>query len=55
MMIREQSDGGTPTVIAEPECQISMLYQDIARHVGARLAERAGDDAAGPQISISDD
>ncbi|SDU11037.1 iron-sulfur cluster carrier protein ApbC [Halopseudomonas salegens] len=55
MMIREQSDGGTPTVIAEPECQISMLYQDIARHVGARLAERANDDAGGPQISISDD
>ncbi|TVP92288.1 MAG: iron-sulfur cluster carrier protein ApbC [Pseudomonadaceae bacterium] len=55
MMIREQSDGGTPTVIAEPECQISMLYQDIARHVGARLAERAQADSGGPQISISDD
>lgn len=55
MMIREQSDGGTPTVIAEPECQISMLYQDIARHVGARLAARAQEDTGGPEISISDD
>lgn len=55
MMIREQADGGTPTVVAEPECQISMIYQDIARHVGARIAERAGDTRAVPSISISDD
>lgn len=55
MMIREQADGGTPTVVAEPECQISMLYQDIARHVGARIAERAGAAQGIPDISISDD
>ena len=54
MMIRQQADGGKPTVIAEPECQISMIYQDMARHVGARIAERAAQ-AAAPQISISDD
>jgi ATP-binding protein involved in chromosome partitioning len=55
MMIREQTDGGVPTVVAEPECQISMLYQDMARHVGARIAERARMGAAMPDISISDD
>lgn len=54
MMIREQADGGKPTVIAEPECQISLLYQDMARNVAARLSARAGQ-GAGPNISISDD
>lgn len=54
MMIREQADSGKPTVIAEPECQISMLYQDMARHVGARIAARASA-VAMPDISISDD
>jgi ATP-binding protein involved in chromosome partitioning len=55
MMIREQTDGGMPTVVAEPECQISMIYQDMARHVGARVAERARLGNAMPEISISDD
>lgn len=55
MMIREQADGGKPTVVAEPECQISMIYQDMARHVGARIAERAAQGQAMPSISISDD
>lgn len=55
MMIREQADGGKPTVVAEPECQISMIYQDMARHVGARIAERATQGQAMPSISISED
>lgn len=55
MMIREQADVGRPTVIAEPECQISMIYRDMARHVGARIAARAGQGGAMPNISISDD
>lgn len=54
MMIREQADGGKPTVIAEPECQISLLYQDMARHVAARLWARTAQSAV-PDISISDD
>ena len=54
MMIREQADGGRPTVIAEPESQISLLYQDMARHVAARLASGAGQSGV-PNISISDD
>lgn len=54
MMIREQADGGTPTVVAEPECQISLLYQDMARHVAARIAGRAAHSSV-PHISISDD
>ncbi|UAW97289.1 iron-sulfur cluster carrier protein ApbC [Halopseudomonas nanhaiensis] len=55
MMIREQADAGRPTVVAEPECQISMIYQDMARHVGARIATRAKEGRGVPNISISDD
>ena len=54
MMIREQADGGKPTVIAEPETQISLLYQDMARHIAARIATRASQSVV-PQIHISDD
>ena len=54
MMIREQADGGKPTVIAEPDCQISLLYQDMARHVAARIAAQAATTRV-PDISISDD
>ncbi|MCF3991993.1 MRP family ATP-binding protein, partial [Pseudomonas aeruginosa] len=38
-----------------PESQLAMLYQEIARHVGARivLSERAS--VGLPNISISDD
>lgn len=54
MMIREQADGGTPTVVAEPETQISLLYQDMARHIAARIAARAAQSVV-PQIHISDD
>ncbi|WP_259343540.1 Mrp/NBP35 family ATP-binding protein, partial [Klebsiella pneumoniae] len=31
--IRTQADSGRPTVIADPESQLAMLYQEIARHV----------------------
>ena len=54
MTIREQADGGRPTVVAEPESQLSLLYQDMARHVAARVSALAADGAA-PVISISDD
>ncbi|NLC01685.1 MAG: iron-sulfur cluster carrier protein ApbC [Pseudomonas formosensis] len=54
MTIREQADGGRPTVIAEPESQLSLLYQDMARHVAARVSALAAGGAA-PVISISDD
>jgi len=31
-----QSDGGKPTTVADPESQIAMIYQQMARTVGAR-------------------
>ncbi|WP_439889220.1 iron-sulfur cluster carrier protein ApbC [Pseudomonas sp. MBLB4123] len=53
MAIRLQSDGGKPTTIADPESQIAMLYQAMARSVGARIAQAA--QPAMPSIKVSDD
>ena len=36
--IREQADGGTPTVAAMPDSDIALRYRDIARRTAARLA-----------------
>jgi ATP-binding protein involved in chromosome partitioning len=55
MAIRMQSDGGKPTTIADPESQIAMVYQELARNVGAGIAQ-GGQGAQGmPSIEISDD
>jgi ATP-binding protein involved in chromosome partitioning len=39
--IREEADGGTPTVIAEPDSRIAHIYRDIARRASAKLALQA--------------
>ena len=53
--IRLQADDGKPTTIADPESQIAMIYQELARTVGARIAQ-SGQGAQGmPNIVISDD
>ena len=52
--IREQADGGRPTVIAEPESDIALRYRDIARKAAARLAYGTSA-AAFPEISMTDD
>ena len=36
--IREETDNGKPTVVADPECRISHIYRDIARRVAAKLS-----------------
>ncbi len=41
--IREQSDGGKPTVIAEPDSQIAKTYKEIARTIGIKLSQQALD------------
>lgn len=43
MAIRQQTDSGTPTVVAEPDGQIAGLYKDIARKVAIKVAEKAKD------------
>ena len=39
--IREQADGGTPTVAAMPDSDIAARYREIARNAAARLSLRA--------------
>ena len=44
--IREETDGGKPTVVAEPESRISQIYREIARKTAAKLALQAKSYAA---------
>jgi ATP-binding protein involved in chromosome partitioning len=71
MEIREQADGGTPTVLADKEGPIALIYRDAARHMAARLwgsarggSARGGEKSAseppagqqgGPEVVIADD
>jgi ATP-binding protein involved in chromosome partitioning len=53
LRIREQADGGKPTVIAEPDSPITSAYRDIARRTAARLAISSRDYShAFPKITI---
>ncbi|CAN7469083.1 iron-sulfur cluster carrier protein ApbC [Trinickia sp. LjRoot230] len=44
--IREQADGGHPSVVAEPASSIAEAYRAIARKVAIHIAERARDMSA---------
>ncbi len=52
MSIRQQADGGHPTVKADPDSAISELYRDAARNMAARLW---GNQGSTPTISMVDD
>ena len=41
--IREQTDSGTPTVVADPEGPLAEAYRGIARQVAIAIAEKARD------------
>ncbi len=51
--IREQADGGNPTVAADPDGVNARLYRDAARYMAARLWDM--DRPAPPTIGIDDD
>jgi ATP-binding protein involved in chromosome partitioning len=54
--IREDADGGHPTVVANPDGEISMAYRTIARRIAARLAKQGKDfSSAFPNIVIKND
>ena len=55
LRIREQTDAGRPTVVAEPESTVAARYRDIARRATAQLA-LAGKEYAGafPKIVIEE-
>jgi len=54
--IREETDAGKPTVVAEPDSRIAMIYREIARRTAAKLSLKSKDYAARfPQIVIQND
>ncbi|MDD2893918.1 MAG: iron-sulfur cluster carrier protein ApbC [Halothiobacillaceae bacterium] len=54
--IREQADGGNPTVAADAESTTALLYRGIARKLAAKLAQRAKDYSTKfPTIVIKND
>ncbi|NIP13241.1 MAG: iron-sulfur cluster carrier protein ApbC [Pseudomonadales bacterium] len=56
MQIREQADGGLPTVVQDPSGDIAGLYREAARHLAARLwGLEARAEADMPEIRITDD
>ncbi|HEX9626566.1 MAG TPA: iron-sulfur cluster carrier protein ApbC [Acidiferrobacterales bacterium] len=46
IQIREQTDSGKPTVVAEPDGRLSQIYRDIARRVAAKLSLQKKDFSA---------
>jgi ATP-binding protein involved in chromosome partitioning len=53
--IREQADGGCPTVVAEPGSARAQAYIEASRHAAAALALRARDRSTlFPKIVVED-
>ena len=57
LSIREQTDAGTPTVMADPQSDVTAIFRSIAEAVAAALAsaEMGSNVRHFPEISISDD
>ena len=56
IQIREETDGGKPTVVADPDSNISKVYGEIARRTAAKLAmQKKSFSTAFPNIVISND
>jgi len=54
--IREQSDSGRPTVVAEPDSALGQAYIQLARRAAAKLARLAlTPKPAFPNITVEDD
>jgi len=52
--IREQTDSGRPTVVADPEGALALQYKAIARRVAIKISERAKDlSSKMPAIKVS--
>ncbi len=53
--IREEADGGTPTVVAAPDAPRARPYFEMARRTAAALARRARDRSGGfPKIVVEE-
>jgi ATP-binding protein involved in chromosome partitioning len=56
MAIREQTDSGKPTVVAEPDGPVAAIYKEIARKIAVQVAEKAKDMTSKfPSIVIKND
>jgi len=54
--IREQTDSGKPTVVADPDGKVAEIYRAIARKVAVRVAEKAKDMTSKfPSIVVKND
>jgi len=52
MRIREQTDSGRPTVVAEPDSPLGRTWRDLARRTSARLSLSGA--AAFPSITVEE-
>ena len=50
--IREQADGGRPTVVAEPDGPLGLAYLEMARRAAARLS--LPEPATAPNITVEE-
>jgi ATP-binding protein involved in chromosome partitioning len=41
--IREQTDAGRPTVVADPDGQVAEIYRSIARRIAVKVDELSQD------------
>jgi ATP-binding protein involved in chromosome partitioning len=56
MAIREQTDSGRPTVVADPDGPVAAMYKAIARKMAIKVAEKAKDMSSKfPSIVIKND
>jgi ATP-binding protein involved in chromosome partitioning len=54
--IREQADGGKPTVVADPDGELAAVYKGVARQMAIKIAGKAKDFSSKfPSIKISKD
>ena len=54
MSIREQTDSGHPTVVAEPDGEIAQIYKSVARRIAVSIAAKARDFSTKfPTITVS--
>ncbi len=54
IQIRQEADSGKPTVVADPDGDVSAIYKAIARQVAIKIAEKAKDFSSKfPTIKIS--
>jgi ATP-binding protein involved in chromosome partitioning len=52
--IREQTDSGKPTVVADPDGELAGIYKAVARQVAIKIAAKAKDFSSKfPSIKIS--